>query len=117
VLLVIVGAGASYDSIPSRRPGESRLELSRPPLANELFESRPLFETIQRYLPQVMQIAPSLLNRPKGESVEDVLERYSSQAGDYPQREIQLAAVRFYLQGIVPVVESADLLLPGRQRQ
>jgi hypothetical protein len=101
VLLVIVGAGASYDSIPSRQPNSAVPDPYRLPLADQLFESRELFEGIQRQLPQVMQIAPSLLIRRRGESVEDVLERYASQAGEYGERQQQLAAVRFYLQGII----------------
>jgi len=48
-----------------------------------------------------MQVAPSLLYRAAGESVEDVLGRYASEVAEYPHRETQLAAVRFYLQGII----------------
>ena len=56
MLMVIFGAGASYDSVPTYSPpstfiptrGDTANKHHRPPLANELFESRPLFaETIQ----------------------------------------------------------------------
>lgn len=104
MLLVIVGAGASFDSIPSLPPSGAP-ETYRPPLANQLFEPRQAFEGIQRAVPQVMQIAPSLMRRAHKESVEDVLERYAGQVADYPERAIQLAAVRFYLQGIISSCE------------
>jgi hypothetical protein len=49
MLLVIFGAGASYDSIPTYPPGthiptgDTLNKFHRPPLANELFENRPVF--------------------------------------------------------------------------
>src|SRR5260370_475202 len=59
MLMVIFGAGASFDSCPTYLPGaqvpmsgdQARLnKLYRPPLANELFENRPLFaEAIDRF--------------------------------------------------------------------
>lgn len=109
MLLVVVGAGASYDSVPSRDPGRSDSPLPevRPPLADQLFEPRPIFEDAQRLLPQVMQIAGSLLRRQSGMSVEDVLAEYAEQVDVYPHRATQLALVRFYLQAIIARCESA----------
>lgn len=101
MLLIVAGAGASFDSVPARSPGRSALEEHRPPLADALFESRPAFEEYQRRFPHVMQIAPTLLLRSKGRSVEDVLGEYAGQIGSYPQRLSQLAAVRFYLQAVI----------------
>jgi hypothetical protein len=105
LLLIIVGAGASYDSIPSRVSGSSRFEDFRLPLADALFEPREMFEEIQRAVPQVLQIASSLLERVTHEPVEDVLGRYADQVTVYPQRHKQLAAVRFYIQGVIDLCE------------
>lgn len=101
MLLVIVGAGASYDSVPSRIIGRSDFETWRLPLADELFQPRALFEDVQRLVPKVMQIVPSLDMRSPGVSVEDVLERYAGQTASQPARRTQLACVRFYLQGVI----------------
>src|SRR5271156_5127550 len=56
MLLVIFGAGASYDSAPTYPPGTSIPAgdvlngFHRPPLANELFANRPVFaEAIMRF--------------------------------------------------------------------
>jgi hypothetical protein len=101
MLMVIAGAGASYDSIPSRPPGYGGNETLRLPLADALFESRGHFEDIQREIPQVMPIAPVLQSRRGGASVEDLLAHFASQAAAYPDRQVQLAAVRFYLQALI----------------
>src|SRR5260370_5304529 len=71
MLMVIFGAGASFDSCPTYLPGaqvpmsgdQARLnKLYRPPLANELFENRPLFaEAIDRF-PECRTIVPRLRN-------------------------------------------------------
>lgn len=111
MLLIIVGAGASYDSIPSRIPPTHDfekfrgLEKYRPPLADELFESRDLFEQYQRAVPQVLQIAAELSMRTGDESVEDILASYADDAPRYTQRRAQLAAVRFYIQAIINACE------------
>jgi hypothetical protein len=101
MLLVIVGAGASYDSSPDRPAGLSTPEPYRLPLADQLFDARESFKAMLRDIPRVMQIVPKLLHRLPGESVEDVLQVYASQIPEYPDREMQLAAVRFYIQGII----------------
>jgi hypothetical protein len=107
LLLVIVGAGASFDSIPSRPTGgvAGPNEPFRPPLADHLFQPRPLFEEIQRHVPQVLQIAATLLEPPSGQSVEDVLGDYASLGAEYPPGAIQLAAVRYYIQGVIDLCE------------
>ena len=58
--MIIAGAGASYDSVPSRPAAKDPNHGDRLPLADALFDSRPLFEVIQREIPQVMQIATFL---------------------------------------------------------
>ena len=121
MLLVIAGAGASYDSVPSRPPPkqegarslsqspadsrESRIEECRPPLADSLFLPCRLFEESLREMRQVLPIAPFLADRPDGHSVEDVLTRFADEAADDPRRTVQLAAVRFYLQSVIDACE------------
>ena len=105
-IMVIAGAGASFDSIPSRRPG-AVAHPSRPPLGDDLFAAREMFETMQREMPHVMQIVPFLQDRADGESVEDVLARFAAQVETNRHREIQLAAARFYIQAIIWHIEQA----------
>ena len=78
MLLVIFGAGASYDSIPTYPPGthiptgDTLNKFHRPPLANELFENRPVFAEAITYLPECAPIVPRLRSL-KGESLEAAL--------------------------------------------
>jgi hypothetical protein len=62
MILVIFGAGASYDSIPSRPPSQYiRAQLaSRLPLAKELFLTRGVFSETLSYYPQCHPIVPYL---------------------------------------------------------
>jgi hypothetical protein len=95
VLLVIFGAGASFDSVPSRPPAQ-RLD-ERPPLASELFADRTLFTHIMTRFPDFIPLVPALRNPPNTVSVEGMLQRFQEEANDYPVRHRQLAAIRFYL--------------------
>jgi hypothetical protein len=99
MLMVVLGAGASYDSIPSKPPGFPLSDFEaqyRPPLAKELFEPRPLFAGEMKNFPDCQAIIPYLQN-PAGASVEAELERLKGEAHSYPVRHYQLAAVRYYL--------------------
>jgi hypothetical protein len=103
MLLVILGAGASYDSIPAKRldAREWARHPARPPLADQLFEPRPKFLEALSVFPRIAPIVPYLQQRPEGESVETVLQRLRDEADRYPERIVQLAAVRYYLQRVV----------------
>jgi hypothetical protein len=101
MLMVIFGAGASFDSVPSKIYNLSidealRVGSYRPPLANQLFEERRLFaERLKRY-PQCLALVPRLRylrNRP----LEQVLEEVQAEAEKYPRVHQELAAVRYYL--------------------
>src|SRR3989441_6682580 len=96
--MVIFGAGASYDSFSEYPPESGAAMDQRPPLANQLFELR--FATTLDQFPQCGPIVPYL--RPGGgnaaPNVEQVLEKYQKQATVDPERNIQLAAIRYYLQ-------------------
>jgi hypothetical protein len=114
MLLVIFGAGASYDSVPHLPPFQlSRVanqnnwnplpelqspglhEQSRPPLANGLFDTRGIFVNVMSQFRECMEIVPWL--RKPGVSVEGELARLQSEAPTYPRVHQELAAVRYYL--------------------
>ncbi len=105
MLMVIFGAGASYDSVPSRpagAPARDELErLYRPPLANSLFEDRTNFERVMDQFPRCKPIIPFLRKSAGDFSVEEVLERLQNEAEGYPKAQRQLAAIRFYLQLVI----------------
>src|SRR5438045_2617448 len=95
-LLVIFGAGASFDSSPAHPP--SVHSEARPPLANELFDNRLPFVQRMNVFPMCLPIIPLLQNLPENVSVEQRLEQLQAEATRYPLRHQQLASVRFYLQ-------------------
>lgn len=100
MLLVIVGAGASYDSVPHFPPFRNdqptyEWRESRPPLANQLFEDRPLFVKWLKYFPDCIPIVSRL--RKTGISVEQELARLQAEAKKYPQRSKQLTSIQYYL--------------------
>jgi hypothetical protein len=106
MLMVIFGAGSSFDSAPTYPPGvhvpqgDQLNRYYRPPLANELFQDRPLYAaTIERFregLPIVDR-----LRCLKGETLEAALQDLQAEAEHYSRGLQQLAAVRYYLQIII----------------
>ena len=107
MLMVVFGAGASYDSNPAYSasdfppitPSVDAPSLSdRMPLANQLFENRLEFDRDMRNFPQFRPILPLLLPNQDGISIERVLQRLQDEAAEHPRRYRQLAAVRYYLQ-------------------
>lgn len=97
MLLVILGAGASFDSVSDAPPGKAgRHEPFRPPLADQLFENRPLFVDAMRRFSRFMPLVP-LLRKP-GVIVEQELGRFLEEAKTSPERQKQLAAIRYYLE-------------------
>jgi hypothetical protein len=107
LLLVIFGAGASYDSAAHAWPREAtprhlvHLLPYRPPLADQLFESRLLFDSIMTRYPQCHGVVPGLRKRADSRSVEAALTELESQSGEYPERRTQLAALRYYLRDLL----------------
>ncbi len=94
MLLVVFGAGASFDSASALRPDQTSATW-RPPLANQLFELR----RFGGYISQFPKCAPLITHLQSSEvNVERVLEKYQNEANGDPERLRQLAAVRFYLQ-------------------
>jgi hypothetical protein len=93
LLLVIFGAGATYDAAPLP-PGDLR-----PPLAKQLFEERPDFGSIIDTYPAVRPLVSRLRAaslRP-GISIEAVFEEMVAQSLDRAPTRRQLAAARFYI--------------------
>ena len=99
MLMVVFGAGASHDSVPNRlpRPWQEDGLHYRPPLANQLFDDRRPFVDAMSKFPRCQPIIPFLRHLRGNESVESVLERLQTEAGEYPERHRQLAAIRYYL--------------------
>jgi hypothetical protein len=97
MLLVIFGAGASFDSVPHIRPRvQPDVEEDRPPLANELFGNRQEFVTAMELFRDCMPLIPLL--RKDGVAVEQELARIQEQAKTFPKAHKELMAIRFYLQ-------------------
>jgi hypothetical protein len=104
MLLVVFGAGASYDSDPDHPPAYNPNmradqlpppEDHRPPLANRLFDNRLQFLSAMEMFPECRPLIPRL--RRSGIAVEKELARLQVEANIYPERHQQLAAIRYYL--------------------
>lgn len=112
MLLLILGAGASFDSVDPRswssgmaagaREG-AVLNNFRPPLANDLFDNRPNFgEVLKRFsecAPLVAKLRREKASR--GFLLERTLREFQEEADVYPPNHRQLVAIRFYLQHVL----------------
>lgn len=98
MLMVIFGAGASFDSSADYPPSKSIEE--RPPLANDLFANTVFNRRFRNEFPQFLELIPELLPKP-GRSIEDVLQRLQHEGARYPRRLQQLTAIRYYLQSLL----------------
>ena len=100
MLLVIFGAGASYDSVAHLPPSstDAGIEQHRPPLANQLFDGRPTFVESMLRFPDFKPLATQLRF---GGPVERQLAVLEEQAKTFPERHQQLAAIRYYIQDIL----------------
>jgi hypothetical protein len=112
VLLVIFGAGASFDSVPHIPPpspasgsqnnfsptvqaqARGLYEDFRPPLANQLFDNRPTFVDAMQRFGDFRPLVPLLRS---GTPVEQQLAKFEEQAKTFPERHRQLAAICYYL--------------------
>lgn len=117
MLMVIFGAGASYDSSPdfpplSLPPAQQNFgnsppqslfrEQWRPPLADNLFrdDAHVRGHIVQKY-PKLAAILTRLREPRNDRSVEEELESLQLQATAYPERLRQLAAVKYYLRDLL----------------
>jgi|CXWL01.1.fsa_nt_gi hypothetical protein len=105
MLLVILGAGASFDSSPSMPLGREPAppHPNRPPLAKQLFSNRRYFgEVLQKY-PHSRAIVPRLRHLREGDSVEGLLQELMAESANSHDRAQQIASIRYYLQEILSV--------------
>lgn len=107
MLMVVFGAGASYDSFPSQPPsgGKKGVEGERPPLAAHLFAHKQSFAGIANQFKHCQPIISRLRHLPEGSSVERELETLRRESVSNYRRHAQLAAVRYYLQEVVRISE------------
>lgn len=113
VLLVIVGAGASYGCRPSfsgTAEGDSTLGIPqasdgwRPPLTVELFEERDTFATILQSYPAARGLVGRLRRELTGDSplpIEHLIASASDEARASPARRRELLALQLYLQELL----------------
>jgi hypothetical protein len=99
MLMVIFGAGASYDSSPDLPP--SMRAPWRPPLAAGLFldPNGDFGDIVQRYR-KLLPIV-SRLRKPSNGNVEEELESLQDDAHGDPERKRQLFSVRYYLHDLL----------------
>jgi hypothetical protein len=102
MLLVILGAGASFDSLPPDIRDQltiRQLAEYRPPLAKELFDARDSFGVVLDKYPECAALVGELRSRVAGgASIEEELEQLMTRAEKHPLLHRGLVALRFYLQ-------------------
>jgi hypothetical protein len=98
-LLVIFGAGASWDSIPGN--ANSGPAVWRPPLAKQLFEIHREYAEIAQRWDCVPLVAHLRQVAAEDKPIEDELGRLQAQAGKDPRLFRQLAGLRCYLQDLL----------------
>jgi len=98
MLLVIFGAGASFDSSSSFPASSSPGLDERLPLAKDLFSDRPLFVEVRRKYPACHPIIPRLRKAGVGKAIERELAAMQDEGKMSPDRLRQLAAIQYYLQ-------------------
>jgi hypothetical protein len=111
MFLVIIGAGASYDSVPAHPPTDLVVREFRPPLANQLFEDRPVFRAAMTSFPQCSRIIPYLMS--SNANVEKVLEQLQQEGEKDEERLRQLSAIRYYLHTMFWALESGWKAVEG----
>src|ERR1700732_3883357 len=103
MLMVIFGAGASFDSWPTYPPGKapSGWETYRPPLAKDLFEDRALFSAAVEMFPQCKPVVPRFRDPDVTSgrvSIEARLQEIQVEADTYPRALRELKAIQCYIQ-------------------
>ena len=106
MLMVIFGAGASFDSYVSRPQDYPYPEQYRPPLTNQLFEDRPSFNSALQLFDKGQPLIAKLRYLTDSENLEQVLDRVAGESQGYAEGRKQLAAVRFYIQWVISECEA-----------
>jgi hypothetical protein len=102
MLMVILGAGASHDSVHPDIVAEmkSGIRQLQPPLARELFDNRPIFnDFVKRYGCDDLAVTLRAVIRNPEKNLEEELERLRGRVSD-PRVASELVGLRFYLQAI-----------------
>ena len=126
MLMVIFGAGASYDSAPEyppRQSGNTQQNLAahfvqhpredwRPPLAPELFcDPYAIFGDIVKKYSRIHQILWHLRHPSNGRSVEEEIEALQFESSEDLERKRQLFSVRYYLHDLLLMITNEWLKL------
>jgi hypothetical protein len=103
MLLVIFGAGASYDSF---KDPETHLNVSglqyRPPLTKDLFQFRGIYGELLEKFPAASAIAAECPERIRaGENLEVILDEFEQQSASSLSKKGQLLAFRHYLGNLI----------------
>lgn len=99
--MIILGAGASYDSYSSFPPNKDTQDEARPPLADQLFEDRKHFNVLLHKFHECQDILPTLRASGKNYSLEAILGKRSEQAKTWLKGKQQLMAVRYYIEAAI----------------
>lgn len=109
MLMIIFGAGASYDSCPTYPPNvpineknglKAEDEYGRPPLAKDLFSNRPQFRDILDKFHHCKGVVPKLRAGRvlTGEKpLEEVLQEIEIEVATYRRGSAELAAIKCYI--------------------
>jgi len=104
MIMIIFGAGASYDSVASARPETFPSHPDRPPLAAHLFDER--FTVFVKEFPQCIPIIPELRAvSTTGDTTEHRLEKLQEEGKTDAERLRQLAAIRCYIRGLISMCD------------
>jgi SIR2-like domain len=101
MLMVIFGAGASYDSCSSFPPQNwprDGTAWHRPPLAKELFLNLKRFREISKRYPKCQDLFPDL---EACDNIEAELEQLTRKADGNPRGKQELASVRYYIRDVI----------------
>lgn len=98
MLLMILGAGASYDSLEPLMGSASE---DRPPLAAELFGDRAIFRSVALRYPTCLGLLPWLRHEGRAGNIEAAFDSLQNQALENPTRVRQLTALRFYIRDAI----------------
>ncbi|MBW8825493.1 MAG: hypothetical protein JF603_03950 [Acidobacteria bacterium] len=103
MLLVILGAGASHDSVSPGVVGKQHMSFAhRPPLADHLCSPQPLIygEALDRF-PSCRPIIDRLRRANSGRSLEEELDEIAAEADEVPALHRQLLGFRYYVRDVI----------------
>lgn len=101
MLLVVLGAGASYDSLEPLRPQKGHVDEQRPPLAAQLFDDRMPFRMVATRYHESSGLFPRLREAGRQRAIETELDVLQKESEAHPVRARQLAALRFYIRDVI----------------